>query len=102
MVGSKKIDQCIVAGCVNCKHEGGFIGDICIPCYHYITTGKVGATTSFLGQLSKSQPTALAKTVSGYHLFVTADDFHSWLDKNKGDWHKLEWIDDRVTWHGGK
>jgi len=34
--------KCIVKGCKNRKGEGDFMGDICNPCYHTITTGKVG------------------------------------------------------------
>jgi hypothetical protein len=33
--------ECIVKGCTNKKHEGKFIGDICAPCYHIITTGDL-------------------------------------------------------------
>lgn len=46
--------KCIVFGCSNKQHEGKFVGDICAPCYEYITTGKVGCTNSFLKQLKNS------------------------------------------------
>lgn len=32
-------EKCIVHGCGNEKHQGNFIGDICAPCFHIITTG---------------------------------------------------------------
>jgi hypothetical protein len=32
--------RCIVFGCENHKHEGRFEGDMCMPCYRMITTGK--------------------------------------------------------------
>ena len=32
--------KCIVKDCENHKHEGGFTGDLCNPCYEFITTGK--------------------------------------------------------------
>ena len=35
---------CIVRDCVNHRHQGRFIGDLCAPCHAYITT-------SFLGEL---------------------------------------------------
>jgi len=43
--------RCIVNGCANQRHQGRFIGDLCAPCHTYITTGRVGPTTSFLGKL---------------------------------------------------
>lgn len=43
--------RCIVHGCRNHRHQGRFIGDLCAPCHSYITTGRVGPTTSFLGKL---------------------------------------------------
>jgi hypothetical protein len=33
-------NKCIVHGCINCKDEGEFIGDICAPCYGMITEGN--------------------------------------------------------------
>ena len=32
--------KCIVKGCENHKHEGGFNGDVCSPCYQFIVHGK--------------------------------------------------------------
>ena len=32
--------KCIVKDCENHKHEGGSAGDVCMPCYEFITTGK--------------------------------------------------------------
>jgi len=32
--------KCIVKDCQNHKHEGGFNGDICSPCYQFIAHGK--------------------------------------------------------------
>ena len=32
--------KCIVKDCENHRHEGGFTGDLCNPCYEFITTGK--------------------------------------------------------------
>ncbi len=43
---------CIVHGCSNFKHQGRFEGNICAPCYAHITTGLVGSTTSFIGDLA--------------------------------------------------
>ena len=45
-------DRCIVARCSNHKSQGRFVGDLCAPCHHYITTGRIGATDSFLGELT--------------------------------------------------
>jgi hypothetical protein len=32
--------KCIVKDCENHKYQGGFTGDLCNPCYEFITTGK--------------------------------------------------------------
>ncbi len=47
--------KCIVSGCSNHQHEGTFVGDICMPCFKYITTGVIGPTDSFLGELAGRQ-----------------------------------------------
>lgn len=41
---------CIVKGCQNHKGEGGFVGELCAPCYEMLTTGKIGHGTTFLHQ----------------------------------------------------
>jgi hypothetical protein len=35
-----KTSKCIVKDCENHKHQGGFTGDLCNPCYEFIATGK--------------------------------------------------------------
>ena len=35
-----KAQKCVVKDCENHKHQGGFTGDLCNPCYEFITTGK--------------------------------------------------------------
>ena len=32
--------KCIVKGCSNRTSEGGFVGDLCSPCYHILSTGN--------------------------------------------------------------
>lgn len=50
----KQLDQkCMVQGCENHKLGGVFKGDMCLPCHHYLVTGEVGPTTSFLKGLQK-------------------------------------------------
>lgn len=44
--------KCLVKGCNNRKNQGVFIGDLCKPCYNYLTTGNVGKTESFLNKMS--------------------------------------------------
>jgi hypothetical protein len=45
--------KCIVHGCVNRQGEGTFIGELCLPCHEMLVTGKIGPTTSFLGDMAK-------------------------------------------------
>ena len=43
---------CIVSGCYNAKGEGGFVGDICIPCYEMIINGEAERpSTNFIHEL---------------------------------------------------
>lgn len=46
--------SCIVKGCQNRSSQGRFIGDLCYPCFLYLTNGKIGPTTSFLGKIRDS------------------------------------------------
>lgn len=32
----KKVKRCIVYGCSNEPDQGGFIGDLCVPCHSFI------------------------------------------------------------------
>ena len=32
--------KCIVKDCTNHSHQGKFIGELCSPCYSFITTGE--------------------------------------------------------------
>lgn len=32
--------KCIVKNCKNHTHQGQFVGDMCLPCYQFITTGQ--------------------------------------------------------------
>lgn len=45
--------KCIVMRCPNLRDQGPFVGDLCKPCYNILTTGKIGPTSSFLGDLKK-------------------------------------------------
>ena len=44
-------NRCMVKGCHNKKHEGNFIGSMCIPCYEMITTGIVKPGTTFINDI---------------------------------------------------
>lgn len=43
--------KCLVKGCVNQDHEGGFNGLLCSPCYTMITTGDVAYGHTFIHDL---------------------------------------------------
>lgn len=44
-------NKCLVFGCTNHEGEGGFVGELCSPCYNMLKTGVVGPTNSFIGDL---------------------------------------------------
>jgi hypothetical protein len=43
--------KCIVAGCVNHKHEGLFVGDLCGPCFQMLTSGDSNYGNTFIHEL---------------------------------------------------
>ena len=43
--------ECLVHGCTNKKHQGSFIGDLCVPCYQMLTTGKLKHGKTFIHQM---------------------------------------------------
>jgi hypothetical protein len=56
--------KCLTKGCGNHRHQGKFIGDLCAPCNSYITTGNVGPTESFLGDLQRERDEAIAEATN--------------------------------------
>ena len=45
---------CIVKGCLNYSNEGEFIGDLCVPCYEMLTTGRIHhANRTFIGDMNR-------------------------------------------------
>ncbi len=69
-----KGQRCIVYGCQNRQHEGDFVGDICAPCYEHITTGRIGPTTSFLGDLATKKVNPMGD-VDEVEYVTFGDDF---------------------------
>ena len=57
--------KCIVKDCENHKHEGGFTGDLCNPCYEFITTGK--------GIYSQAYRNTKTKPLSDEEILTIAD-----------------------------
>lgn len=51
MIGEDWKMKCLVKGCVNHDHEGGFNGLLCSPCYTMITTGDVAYGHTFIHDL---------------------------------------------------
>lgn len=48
-------NKCIVFFCENKDDEGDFVGNMCRPCYHCITTGTVQVTgTSFINMMART------------------------------------------------
>ena len=44
---------CIVQGCVNKKSQGEFVGNLCSPCHHMLTTGDIGNGNTFIHTIAK-------------------------------------------------
>lgn len=45
--------ECLVKGCGNRSDQGRFMGTLCAPCWKYLTTGEIGHTGSFLGDMQR-------------------------------------------------
>lgn len=43
--------KCVVKGCNNYKGSGRFVGDLCAPCHHMLTTGNAAFNATFVGEL---------------------------------------------------
>ena len=76
--------RCIVNGCINHRHQGRFIGDMCAPCHKYITTGKVGPTTSFLSRIDVLRTIAVSDWKTAGELRKMARDAVSSENKEIG------------------
>lgn len=83
-----KKDKCIVKECSNHKDEGAFKGDICLPCFTAITTGVVGPTTSFLGELKRENFELKEKENLRLKEEKSHKQWRLWLGP-----HELEFID---------
>lgn len=73
--------KCIVYGCKNHEGEGGFVGDLCSPCYTMLSTGVVHSNTdSFLAELNDYREFAR---------FVATDYIE--LSYEKAQWQRDDW-----------
>lgn len=45
-------NKCLVKGCMNIRHQGQFVGDLCAPCFRMLTTGELGCGDTFIHQLA--------------------------------------------------
>lgn len=44
--------KCIVHDCKNHDHQGAFVGNLCAPCHHMLTTGVLGFGGTFVHRLA--------------------------------------------------
>lgn len=51
--------KCIVKGCDNHTHQGYFIGDLCVPCYHMLSKGEIGNGRTFIHSLAHNNQALL-------------------------------------------
>lgn len=40
--------KCLVFECANHQHQGKFVGNLCAPCHHMLTTGETGHGATFV------------------------------------------------------
>lgn len=46
--------KCLVKGCTNRTSEGKFIGDLCVPCYNMLESGKIKSGMTFIHQMNNT------------------------------------------------
>lgn len=46
-------DRCLVKGCDNRRVDGGFAGDLCVPCHTMLASGIVGHGTTFVHDMKR-------------------------------------------------
>lgn len=42
--------ECVVRGCTNKRHEGGFVGSLCSPCYFMLVEGHIAPSHAWFVQ----------------------------------------------------
>lgn len=47
--------QCVVMGCQNRSDDGGFVGQLCVPCHAMLVSGEVGRGATFVHDLAGSR-----------------------------------------------
>ena len=65
--------KCLVHGCRNRKDQGGFVGNLCVPCYEMLTTGKLGSNDTFIHRMAAihlEQLNEIMKEVGGVKTMV--------------------------------
>lgn len=72
--------KCIVHGCTNHENEGGFVGDICSPCYNIITTGNITPTNAWFNKYMNYE----------HFAYFVANDYLE-LSYNKIAWQRDDW-----------
>jgi len=79
--------RCIVLNCGNHRHEGKFVGDLCVPCYTFISTGD--------GVYSQAYRNVQREWVS-----LTDEEFNSiylqWYEKDGAYWELRQSIEAKL------
>ena len=80
--------KCIALGCKNHENEGGFVGDLCSPCYNMITTGE---HQRWLHRLTgEHQPSTAHFAKCMDFLYYVCSDYYE-LSHEKVQWQRDDW-----------
>jgi hypothetical protein len=74
--GSLRTDfpmKCLVAGCENRKHQGAFVGELCVPCHTFLTTGSGAFSQLYRNGVALHEACAVFDRVTGLILSVSED-----------------------------
>ncbi len=67
---TKERKKCLVRGCTNHTDEGGFVGELCVPCYHLVTQHDI--------KREAKSHAALVEALEGF-LDLSQGSYEHWL-----------------------
>ena len=59
--------KCLVKGCKNQKGQGGFIGEICSPCYDILVSGKIKPSNAWFVKLIEGNTMNIKHTENAFN-----------------------------------
>jgi len=81
--------KCIVHGCENRLDQGAFVGSLCAPCHHMLTTGRVGCGATFVHWLDALAEAAVLFRSSASSLPEFCEAVDAFMHVTEREWPSL-------------